>query len=114
MTAIEGLRRRAWTVVGIVLLASTVASTGGAPADLPVMDGLPTATPEEVGVSSERLERLERLDRAIQAYVERQEVAGVVSLVARRGKVVHFSTFGQANGRLGHRCDPTRFSASRR
>ena len=92
MTAIEGLRRRAWTVVGIVLLASTVASTGGAQADLPVMDGLPTAKPEEVGVSSERLERL---DRAMHAYVDRQEVAGVVSLVARRGKVVHFSTFGQ-------------------
>lgn len=54
-------------------------------------EGLPMAKPEDVGMSSQRLERI---NRAMQGYVDRQEVAGVVTLVARRGKVVHFETFG--------------------
>jgi CubicO group peptidase (beta-lactamase class C family) len=62
------------------------------------VDGLPTATPEQVGMSSERLARL---DRAMQAYVDRQDVAGVVSLVARRGKVVHYSSFGHRDREAG-------------
>ena len=78
--------------LGLVLLASTALSSERPPADLPVMEGLPTAEPEDVGLSASRLERL---DRVMQGYVDREEVAGVVSLVARRGKVVHFSTFGQ-------------------
>ena len=36
----------------------------GAAADLPVMDGLPTAEPETVGMSSERLERLDEVMQA--------------------------------------------------
>ncbi|HUP23978.1 MAG TPA: serine hydrolase domain-containing protein [Thermoanaerobaculia bacterium] len=52
---------------------------------------LPRARPEEVGMSSERLARL---DAAMQAYVDRGEVAGVVTVVARRGKVVHLAAHG--------------------
>ena len=74
------------------LLMTAVAGLRGAPADLPEMDGVPTAEPETVGMSSERLERL---DRVMQGYVDRQEAAGVVTLVARRGKVVHFSAIGR-------------------
>ena len=81
-----------WFALGILLLASTTVGLGEAPADLPVIDGVPTAAPEDVGMSSVRLERL---DKAMQRYVDRREVAGVVSLVARRGKVVHFAVFGQ-------------------
>lgn len=73
-----------------VVAVSTLAALGG-PVAVPAIDGVPTAAPEDVGMSTERLERL---DRVMQAYVDRGEVAGVVSLVARRGKVVHFSTFG--------------------
>ncbi len=82
------------TYVVAAALALLVLSAKGAglePSSLPVIDGVPTAAPEAVGMSSARLARL---DHAMQAHVERQDVAGVVSLVARRGKVVHFSTFG--------------------
>ncbi|MDB4632700.1 beta-lactamase family protein [bacterium] len=53
---------------------------------------LSTVKPESVGMSSERLKKL---DAVIQAYIDRNEVAGVVTLVARRGKVVHFSALGK-------------------
>ena len=85
-----------WSVCGAVCLTALLMTSGaglrGAPADLPEMDGVPTARPETVGMSSERLERL---DRVMQSYVQREEVAGVVTLVARRGKVVHFSAAGR-------------------
>ncbi len=79
---------------GVVAVAALVGAAGlaSAPSDLPEMDGVPTAEPEVVGMSSERLERL---DTVMQGYVDRNEVAGVVTLVARRGKVVHFSAAGQ-------------------
>jgi CubicO group peptidase (beta-lactamase class C family) len=51
----------------------------------------PTANPESVGMSSERLGRI-RL--AMQRYVDRREVPGVVTLVARQGRVVHFEAVG--------------------
>ena len=49
------------------------------------------AKPESVGMSSERLGRI---GPAIQAYIDRGEVAGAVTLVARRGKVVHLEARG--------------------
>lgn len=53
--------------------------------------GLPTARPEEVGMSAERLGRIRA---AMQRYVDRGLVPGVVTLVARRGRVVHFDAIG--------------------
>ena len=59
---------------------------------LPLLaDGLPKAKPEDVGLSSERLTRIHS---SIQRYIDRQEIAGAVSLVARRGRVAHLETFG--------------------
>ncbi len=49
------------------------------------------ARPASVGMSAERLERL---DAALEGYVERGELAGTVTLVARRGRIV----FHEANG----------------
>ncbi len=52
---------------------------------------LPTAKPEEVGISSERLGRIhEMLARHIAAH----DISGAVTMVARRGKVVHFEAHG--------------------
>ena len=79
-------------VLGAVCLTVAVAALQSASADLPVMEGVPTAEPETVGMSTERLERL---DRVMQAYIDREEVAGAVTLVARRGKVVNFSAQGR-------------------
>ena len=49
-------------------------------------------SPDSVGLSAERLERL---GDALQAYVDKGEVAGSVTLVARRGRIAYFEAFGQ-------------------
>src|SRR5215831_17604475 len=53
--------------------------------------GLPMTKPEEVGMSSERLGRVRV---AMQRYVDKGLVPGVVMLVARRGRVVYFDAVG--------------------
>ena len=53
--------------------------------------GLPTARPEQVGISTERLARI-RI--AMKRYVDKGLVPGVVTLVARRGRVVSFDAIG--------------------
>lgn len=53
--------------------------------------GLPTARPEDVGLSSERLEQL---SRTLQQYVDDGRLAGGVALVARHGKVAYLEPFG--------------------
>ncbi len=54
--------------------------------------GLPTAKPEEVGLSAERLNRIHT---AMQRYVDKGLVPGVVTLVARKGRVVYLDATGQ-------------------
>ena len=76
----------ATAIMSVPLLAQTRSTTSDkTPA------GLPMAKPEEVGMSSERLARIRP---AMQRYVDRKEVPGVVTIVARRGKVVHFDAIG--------------------
>jgi CubicO group peptidase (beta-lactamase class C family) len=53
--------------------------------------GLPTAKPEEVGLSSDRLERV---GRALRGEIEAGKIPGAVALVARKGRVVYFESFG--------------------
>ena len=53
--------------------------------------GLPIAVPEEVGFSAERLERIRPM---LQGYVDDGRIAGFLTVVARRGKIVHFETIG--------------------
>lgn len=52
---------------------------------------LPTATPEEVGMSSERLKRL---TATFQQYADNKQMAGSVILVMRKGKVAYYESFG--------------------
>jgi CubicO group peptidase (beta-lactamase class C family) len=52
---------------------------------------LPTATPESVGISAERLDRLHR---GMQAFVDRREAGGIVTLIAREGKVIDVHASG--------------------
>jgi CubicO group peptidase (beta-lactamase class C family) len=54
----------------------------------------PTAAPEDVGVSSERLERL---TNTMQRYIDSNMLAGTVSLVSRNGKVIHVESQGWRN-----------------
>lgn len=53
---------------------------------------LPTARPEEVGLSSSALDRLSSV---IQDRVDSGHVPGAVALVARHGKVAYFQSFGK-------------------
>lgn len=54
-------------------------------------DNLSYASPESVGMSSERLERI---GPVLQQYVDSGELVGVVSMIARRGEIVHFEEYG--------------------
>src|SRR6267143_3680890 len=49
------------------------------------------ASPESVGMSSAGLRNVTRL---VQGYIDEQKLPGAISLVARRGRVVHFETYG--------------------
>jgi CubicO group peptidase (beta-lactamase class C family) len=52
---------------------------------------LPVAKPEEVGLSSERLQRIHEM---VMRHVEAGDISGAVTMVARRGRVVHFEAHG--------------------
>src|SRR6267378_4374933 len=54
-------------------------------------DPLPRAKPEEVGMSSERLALI---GKAVNAEIARDQLPGAVLVIARRGKLVYFETFG--------------------
>ena len=52
---------------------------------------LPMAEPESVGVSSSRLNRL---TDSMQRYIDSDKLAGTVSLIARKGEVIHLESQG--------------------
>lgn len=52
------------------------------------------SSPESAGISSDRLERL---DQKMHEYVENGQLAGVQTAIYRRGKLVHFDTYGMAD-----------------
>jgi len=52
---------------------------------------LPTAVPEEVGMSTERLTRIAD---AVNRAIEVEAITGAVTLVVRKGKVAHFEAHG--------------------
>jgi CubicO group peptidase (beta-lactamase class C family) len=47
--------------------------------------------PEEVGLSSERLQRIHE---AVQRHIDGHDIAGAVTLVARKGRIAHFESHG--------------------
>ena len=80
----------------VVLLALGLVSTAcdtTVTADVPPSGprNLSLASPEEAGMSSERLERV---SEAMQGLVDEGRLAGITTMVARHGKIVHFGTFG--------------------
>lgn len=50
-----------------------------------------TAKPEKVGLSSGRLNRIKPY---MQRYIEENKLPGMITMVARHGKVVHFEKYG--------------------
>ena len=53
--------------------------------------GLPTAKPEEVGLASKRLDRIRPI---MQSYADQNKLPGLITIVARHRKVVHFEKYG--------------------
>jgi len=73
----------------------TAISAAAKVADARVRDLGPAAA-ESVGMSGERLKRLES---AMKRLVDDKQVAGLVTLVERHGKIVHFNALGQLDAR---------------
>lgn len=71
------------TVYRLVATALLPASIAAAP--------LAVSKAEDAGMSSERLERIAAL---VQRHIDEKDISGAVTLVARRGKVVHFEAQG--------------------
>lgn len=53
-----------------------------------------TTTPEEAGFSSERLSHIAP---TMQQYVDENKLAGIITLIARHGKIVHLEKVGMQN-----------------
>jgi len=52
---------------------------------------IPQAKPETVGMSTERLAKVKS---TVQKMVDDRKTAGAITMVVRRGKIVHFETYG--------------------
>jgi len=91
------------SMVSIVLLtAATVQADSTSPA-IAAKLALPTAAPETQGFSAAGLTAL---DTQMHGLVDSQKLAGVTTLVARHGKVVHFDTYGKASAATGQALQP--------
>ena len=56
--------------------------------------GLPSASPESVGMSTQRLEKI---TSNFQADIDARKLPGAVVMVARKGKLVYSKAFGSLN-----------------
>ena len=75
-------------LIAALLLTLTL---GAAPA-LAAADAAVTVTkPEQVGLSAERLARI---DAVMNGYIEAGKIAGATGLIARRGEIAYFNTYG--------------------
>ena len=82
-----------FAIIARVTLASIVLATSTSLApqtDHQTVD-LTAVKPETVGFSSERLERLHAL---MQQTVDQKQIAGIVTILARHGKIVDYRTYG--------------------
>ena len=52
---------------------------------------LPVSKPEDVGLSSERLRRIHEM---VMRHVDAHDISGAVTIVARKGRVVHYEAHG--------------------
>ena len=74
--------------------ATAVALAIGLQAPPALANDRPTASAEEVGLSPAQLERL---DAKMHSYVDSGKTGGVVTLIARHGKIAHFDAYGWAD-----------------
>jgi CubicO group peptidase (beta-lactamase class C family) len=67
-------------------------------AQLVVAGELPTAKPKDVGLDADKIQQAHD---AVQALIDRKEMAGAVIAVARKGKVVMFDAVGESEAGSG-------------
>ncbi|EAR02487.1 serine hydrolase domain-containing protein [Maribacter sp. HTCC2170] len=77
-------------LVGFLFYCSTFAQTTSVKFSPPLTE----ATPESVGISSERLARI---DNMLNKAVSNSDLPGIVALVARNGKIVFHNSYGMAD-----------------
>jgi CubicO group peptidase (beta-lactamase class C family) len=77
---------------GLSLLVCSIVSMAGFGQEISMVK------PEEVGLSSQRLERMDAL---IHRYIEQGKISGAVTLIARRGKIAHFTAAGYLDVNTG-------------
>jgi CubicO group peptidase (beta-lactamase class C family) len=81
-------------LIGLVELQTARKAAAQTVAPAPTKGVSATASPEDVGLSSERLERIAS---AIQKGVDDGRIAGGVALVARHGKIAYLKAVGMAD-----------------
>ncbi len=89
----QPISRAAAVVLSALALIAPFSSRAQQPAGsqpAPQIDMTPVS-PESVGFSSERLERLHTF---IQQVVDKKELSGAVTILARHGKIVDYRTYG--------------------
>lgn len=80
----------------LALVACTLFASPFAVADAAL--GLPAAEPESVGMSSEKLDQIPVL---LSSFIDKGQLPGFVTVVARDGKVVHFEAYGKRDVERG-------------
>ena len=83
--------KRSVVTVAITILFSFASLAWSADSPAGWEDGLPRALPEDVGLSQERLDRI---GVVMNRHVEEGRISGAIGLIARRGKVAYFETYG--------------------
>lgn len=83
--------RRLRLLTAVLLTALLAVPLGAQRAAVATAPPLPTATPESVGFAPGALDRM---DAGMLEIIDKQHLAGAVTLVARRGKVVQHKAYG--------------------
>ncbi|MDO8480038.1 MAG: serine hydrolase domain-containing protein [Candidatus Rokubacteria bacterium] len=81
------------TLVSLVMSALIVLS-----ASMAWAQALPSARPDQVGLSSERLDRI---GAVLRSEIEKGKFPGAVAVVARKGRIVYFESFGSRDKAAG-------------
>jgi CubicO group peptidase (beta-lactamase class C family) len=89
-------RGGSWKALCVVALITSFVVLAAFPAV--AQEGLSATRPEDVGMSSERLERIVP---GMKRLIDAGKIPGTVTLVARHGKIVHFEAAGSRNIEAG-------------